>query len=508
MGRRHRGVVIAVAAAAAWCAAAGSTSAAARPGAPSAPRDTTVIGCDQAAVRVEITADRVLDPACTYTAGFDITASGVTLDCRGARIDAAVDQGVGIAVTTPADADLHDVTVTNCRVSGFLNAVRVSRTGFRQLAPGTESDHGTADIAITDNELSGTRGVGLYVDGYVSDVTITGNEIHDTGSSGIYLEAGSSGNRIEGNDLVHNGYTENGADGQTFDLGGTTVWYWGTGREGISVDGSSGNVIRGNRLERNSFGGILLYKNCGEFRDSATWFERRTPATGNLIEGNDISQELNGVWVGSRMGENTLPMDCSDPAYVDRGGLRVTLDRAPGNVVRANTFTDVTYGVRVEDDDTTVEHNTFRAPTPDHHAVIIGTPYRTEVLDRPVAGTVLRANSAAITGNDSPYRWVHGQARTVAEANRALGRPAALCEGEPPPRQLFVMVVAVSGANPDGSKPPTPDLTIPTLGALPSCQRAATSTTSTTPSGPTGPSAEPTDPVPATAVTGTPAYTG
>ena len=469
---------------------------------PSVGAAPVVVGCDQAAVRVQITVDAVLDPSCTYTAGFDITASGASLDCRGARITAAVDEGVGILITTPNDVDLADVVVANCHVEGFLNSLRVRRVDARFLPAGSEDLHRTSGIVITGNEFSRSRGVGVYIDAFVSDVTVRGNEIHDSGSSGVYLEAGSRGNAILDNEVVHNGFTENGTAGQTFEVGGTTVWYWGTGREGISVDGSSDNVIAGNRLERNSFGGIFLYKNCGEFASKPNWWERRTPASGNVIEGNEFADEINGVWVGSRMGENTLPMDCSDPAYVERAGLRVTLDRAPGNVIRGNTFDDVVYGVRVEDDRTTVEGNTFAAASPDHHAVLLGTPYRTDVLDQPVRGTVLRDNAADIAGNDSPYRWVEGEADTTVEGNTALGVPTGICQGSPPPRQLFVMVVAVAAPNPDGSKPPTPDLTIDTLGALPSCRSAPAPTTTTAP--PTGPG----EPLPATAVAGTPTYTG
>jgi parallel beta-helix repeat protein len=461
-----------------------------------------LIGCDQADVRVEITGDAVLDSSCTYTAGFDLTASGASLDCRGALVDAAVDQGVGILVTTPDDVDLSDVSVTGCRVDGFLNSLRVRRDGARFLPAGSEHLHGTSDISISDNEFRRSRGVGVYVDAYVSDVTIAGNDIHDTGSSGIYLEAGSRRNTIDGNTVTRNGFTENGADGSTFEVGGSTVWHWGTGREGLSIDGSSDNVVIDNTFTENSFGAIFLYENCGEFQAEPGWWERRTAAERNLIEGNTIVDERNGVWVGSRMGENTLPMDCSDPAYVDEGGTRVSLDHAPDNTVRRNRFTDVTYGVRVEDDRTTVEDNAFTTTAADQHPVIIGTPYRTEVLDRPVTGTVLRGN--ATTGpNDSPYRWVHGHEDTVVEANTAAGSPAGLCEGEPPPRQLFVMVVAVAAPNPDGSKPPTPDLTIDALGALPSC-RADAPTSTTTLAGPVAPP----EARPATAVPGAPDYTG
>jgi parallel beta-helix repeat protein len=462
------------------------------------------IDCSQAADRIEITADAELDPSCTYTGGFDITASNVTLDCNGALVQDIAAVRIGILIHAPAAAGQHDVTVTDCRVDGFLNNLRVTRDGAKDLAPGNEYDTPTEAIVITRSDFRNSRGVGLYVDAYVSDVTITDSEFHDTGSSGIYLETGSNGNHIEGNSLVHNGYRENGAQGQTFEVGGTTVWYWGTGREGISVDSSYDNAIRNNHFERNSFGGVLLYENCGENQGKPGWFERRWPASSNLIEANSFEDEHVGVWIGSRMGENTLPMDCSDPAYVERPGLRVALDHAPDNTVRNNTFDSVTYGVRVEDDGAVVEGNAFTAGSPDHHAIIVGTPYRTDVLGQPVLDTVLRDNRSTIAGNDSPYRWVHGHDLTSETDNTAFGEASALCEGEPPPRQLFVMVIAVAGALPDGSKPPTPDLTMPVLGALPSCRSAPPASTTT------GPPPRPAQPAatPATAVTGTPTYTG
>ena len=179
--------------------------------------------------------------------------------------------------------------------------------------------------------------------------------------------------------------------------------------------------------------------------------------------------ERNGVWVGSRMGENTLPMACPDPAYVTGPLLRVVLDRAEANVVRNNTFRDVTYGVRVEDDAPVVADNPFTGKGPDRHAVVIGTPHRTEALDRPVARTVLTGNRSLIVGNTHPYRWVHGQDATAVSGNRSLGRPVGLCEGRTLPRQPLIFVIAAAPLLPDGSPPPAPDLTVATVGALPPC---------------------------------------
>lgn len=434
---------------------------------------SALIPCSQADQRVVITASSHLDPSCTYTQGIEITASHVTLDCVNGLIKSAEGaDGVGILVHVPTDVDLTDVTIKRCQVEGFVNTIKVTRDGFRDLADGEEFVHSTSDIVVEDSQLRGSRGVGMYVDGYVSDVTIRRNLITGTGSSGIYLETGSKQNHVEGNAIIDNGYRENGAGGTPFTFGGVNLWFWGVGREGISVDGSYENTISGNVFSGNSAGGLFLYKNCGEYPDSGRYFERRDPAADNLIEHNVFIGGRNGVWVASRMGENTLPMECTDPAYVDQPALRVVLDRAPDNTVRENEFRDVTYGVRVEDDGTTVEGNTFSGSGPDRHAIIVGTPWRTSVLGEPVSGTVLRGNTSTIAGNANPYRWVNGEVDSTLVGNTALGEPVGWCEGQPPPRQVFVMVIAVAVANPDGSMPPTPDLTVQTVPALPPCPAA------------------------------------
>ena len=429
-----------------------------------------LVGCEAAASRVTLTASARLDRRCTY-AGFDITASNVTLDCRGATIGGPEASGPrGIEIRTPVTEALAHVTVRNCRVEGaFTNSLRVTRDGFRTLGQGEEFLHPTSDIVVEDSTFTGSRGVGVYVDGYVSGVTIRRNVVREAGSSGIYLETGSKGSTVTGNLIVDNGFRENGPGGQAFTFNGVRLWFWGVGREGISVDGSYENVIRANRFEGNANGGVLLYKNCGEYPDSGRYFERRDHATRNRIEGNTFTGGRNGVWVGSRMGENTLPMACTDPAYVTGPLLRVVLDRAEANVVRGNAFHDVTYGIRVEDDDTVVSDNTFTGSGPDRHAVVIGTPYRTDALDRPVARTVLTGNRSTIVGNTHPYRWVHGQTATVVSRNRALRREVGLCEGRALPRQSLIFVIAVAPLPADGTPPPAPDLDVPTVGALDPC---------------------------------------
>jgi parallel beta-helix repeat protein len=452
--------------------AAALTLTAAAP-APASTAPPAHVPCSDAGEPVTLTASARLDRSCTYTGGVEIIASGVTLDCRGALVDGSGRGGTGILVHAPANADLSRIRIRNCVVRGFLNSIRITRDGFRALPAGGEYEHGLRDVVVERTRVSQSRGVGIYVDGYVTRATIRDSRVTGAGSSGIYLEAGSADNVVVRNRIRDNGFRENGAGGQVFSFGGARFRFWGIGREGISVDGSRRNVLRANRFSRNSAGGVFLYTNCGEYVHSRPerWFQRRFGADGNVIAGNRFRGGTNGVWVGSRMGESTLPMDCSDPAYNRNGITWITRDRAAGNAIVGNRFRDVTYGVRVEDDGTKVVGNRFSGPDATYHAVVIGTPQRTTVLGEPVSGTLLARNRSSIRGNPNPYRWVEGERDTTVASNRALGRRAGICEGRTLPRGPFVMTLAWTVEPPGAPVTPAPDLTVPTVGALPPCAR-------------------------------------
>jgi len=429
-----------------------------------------LIGCDQADTLVTVTVSSHLDPSCTWTRGVEIVASDVVLDCQGAHI-ATTNRSRGILITAPANVALSNIIVRNCHVEGFLNNVRITREGFRDLAEGEEYDHAFSNIVIEDSTFLNSRGVGVFVDGYVTAVTLRNLHIEGSGSTGVYLEAGSKDNVVENNEIVNNGYRENGPNGQFFEFGGVTFWFWGTGREGLAIDGSRNNRVVNNFFTGNSAGAIFLYKNCGEFVNQrpATWWHRRYGADGNLIEGNTIVGEDNGVWIASRMGENTLPMDCSDPSYLPG----VVLDYADDNIVRANVFQNVTYGVRVEDDGNLIENNEFSGDAAGQQAIITGTRFRTSALGLPVDDTTIRGNRSFIAGNTHPYRWIHGHVGTIFEANESLGRTVGLCEGQQPSTGPFVFVVAFEPADPEN--PPTGDPPVlPPPVPLPPCPLACT----------------------------------
>jgi parallel beta-helix repeat protein len=401
-----------------------------------------LIGCDRAAERVNVTVTSHLDPSCTYTGGFDVTASNVVFDCRGARIETTTGDGRGIGVRSPATVAQANVVVRNCVVKGFLNNIRVTRTGFKDLAPGSEYADASSNIVIENSHLYESRGSGLFVDGFVTDVTLRNLEIAGSGGVGIYLEAGSKDNVVESNHIHNNGFGDVVPEGVPFDFFGVQFRYASTGREGIAIDGSRNNVVRNNRISANSAGGIFLYKNCGEYATERPnqWWERLYGANGNLIEDNLISYEENGVWVGSRMAENQLFMDCSDPTYAADALRAIHRDVALDNTIRGNTLFKAGLGVRVEDDGTVVEDNVFLSDVATDQAVLVGTKERTAILGEPVSGTVIDGNVSLITGNHEPYRWIHGHVGTVYGENLDALTPAPLVPGTQPTINPFLFV--------------------------------------------------------------------
>ena len=438
---------------------------------PQPPTDPPVgvaIGCGSPTEAIVVTVTSYLDPGCTYTGGIQITASDVTLDCRGAVIQGG-SNGTGILIVSPADVDMSGVIVRNCTTRGWLNGIRVTRDGFRDLAAGVEYDHHLRNVVVEHGTVEDSRGVGVYVDAYVTKVTVTGLLIRRAGSTGIYLETGSRENTVANNMIVDNGFIENGPNGTLFDLGGTQVAFWGTGREGLAIDGSSDNVVTGNYFHGNSAGGIFLYTNCGEYPNRVRYFERRYPADRNLISTNVFDGGWNGVWVGARMAENVFPMECTNTPFFEAPYIQYTLDRAKDNVVAHNQFVGPDYGVRVEDDGTRVIDNLFLGPDAGHHAVIVGTPYRMQYLGDPVHNTTVVGNRSEIVGNPDPFRWVDGVDGLTDVDNVALGLPTRVCPGVDPPRNPFVMAIEVGLPNPDGTIPPRPDLKKPVLGPIAAC---------------------------------------
>jgi parallel beta-helix repeat protein len=403
---------------------------------------STLVGCDQADARITVTSSIHLDPACIYTRGFEIVASDVTLDCRGASIvkDLAFNTKHGILIEAPTSVPLHDVTVRNCTVSSFDNNLRITREGFKDLPVGSEYEHAFSNILIENDTFLDSENSGVFVNAFVTGVRFSRNAVTGAGSVGIYLEAGSKDNVVEQSVVADNGWKDVIPGPASIVIGGTTIYYVSTGREGIAVDGSRNNVIRDNLVTDNAAGGVFVYKNCGEDASRPGHWVRNYGASGNVIRHNVVGDGPNGIWVGSRSAENQVFMDCSDTPIVDESGLRVYLDPAPDTTIEYNRIDGMTNAIRVEADGTIVRGNVMRNA---ERGVLAGSKYRTTVLAMPIANTTITANTTI--GTTTPYSWVWGTGATTFTANAADGSPGVLVPGTQPTINPFLGVIEILG---------------------------------------------------------------
>jgi hypothetical protein len=116
-----------------------------------------------------------------------------------------------------------------------------------------------------------------------------------------------------------------------------------------------------------------------------------------------------------------------------------------------------------------VKGNTFVGGDDTHYAVMVGTPYRTSMLDQPVTGTVVSGNQSTIP-NPSPYRWVDGQAgSTYKKNNDVSGTPTGWCQSKDLPRTPLIFVITLASDPSGGPLPPPANLAYPTVGAQTAC---------------------------------------
>ena len=243
-----------------------------------------------------------------------------------------------------------------------------------------------------------------------------------------------------------NGFGDVKPEGVPFALGGLDFRYESTGREGIAVDGSRDNVIRATRLAGNSAGGIFLYKNCGEFATEkpAQWWTRplrrhRQPDRGQrpLVGGQ---RRVGRVAHGREPGVHGL---LGSHLRAERRRSRASTSTRPTTTpCGATPFEHVRYGVRVEDDGTVVDANTFTSDRADprggprRHEAAHAVPGRAGVGHGPH-----RQRGRHRRATPSRSRWIHGHVLTTDSGNVASGVPASLVPGTQPTIDPALFVV-------------------------------------------------------------------
>lgn len=279
-----------------------------------------------------------LNSACTYFQTIRISESNTHLNCNGATLEGEGVRGVGIQIDGKRTR-LENVTVENCRIQNFKNRGVNITSGFRikDFSADRDANYRVAprNILIDGVTVSGSGRGGVYFDSYVTDSVLSNSTIKDSGKVGVYLEQGTQ--RIQ---IINNTIQGNGLDGR---------------REGVAVDSSAHNTVKGNRFIGNAGGGIFLYKNCGENFQSGKSVLRWQSSDFNVIKDNIFTNERVGVWIASRQSKDLSKWGCGDPS-VDKDG-RFYEDHASSNLIEGNEFCNTATAIRVEGDNNTIVRN-------------------------------------------------------------------------------------------------------------------------------------------------------
>lgn len=282
-----------------------------------------------------------LQKGCTYSSPIVISSSDTVLDCAGALLDGQNLLETAISINGRGKK-IRNVVVKNCRIENFNGRVLNVTSGVPKwsLLKDYKANYDVSpeNIVIDNVQTVGGRG-GVYFDSYVQRSVLKNSIIREAGKVGVYLEQGSRNISVLNNKILNNGTL--------------------TRREGLAIDSSAHNVVRGNVFEGNSAGGVFIYKNCGENFKSGKSVLRWQSSDYNEIIENEFRHQPVGVWVASRQSRNLSKWGCGDPA-VDGSGNYYE-DFANYNNIELNRFCDVEVPVRLEGDNNVVSNNKIDA---------------------------------------------------------------------------------------------------------------------------------------------------
>ncbi len=214
------------------------------------------------------------------------------------------------------------ITIRNGKLRGSIRIMGLGRNGEAEavrassVRPGhTERAQMAAPTGITleDLHIKADYRIPLYLAPGVTGVTVrnctfTGRSI----STAVYLCAESANNKITGN-----------------------VFDCSTGREIIAVDGSANNTIANNQFLRFPFGGIYLYRNCGEGGTVRHQTPERNNITNNDFAAGTTRWGSYAIWLGSRRGWGVY---CGQDGGHPFGSSADNRDHANDNMVAGNVF--------------------------------------------------------------------------------------------------------------------------------------------------------------------------
>lgn len=340
-----------------------------------------------------------------------------------------------------------NITVKNCKIfnypgSGIDITWRIPANLKTVLIPKLEdrmNDWGTRDIKILNNNIMRMGNGSAYINDHVNNTLIEGNKFSATRGTAIYLDFHSHHNIVRKNSFIRTGYwLQEKADGSVNSIRKS--------REAIAIDGSVDNTIENNFFRDNAYGGIFLYKNCGEM--GATKYPIGVPrelhASNNKIINNFFKNEEYGIWLAFRqegffsihtgLFSDMAKARCSDPTpYTEKRTVEITdefgnksiegpynmffKDFADYNEINGNTFQSVINGIVVADNHNTIINNKFYGNS--KTLISVGTHRRNSLNPKePVIGTKISNNeSYVLPSEEAPLFNFYGHPEIAEFSN-------------------------------------------------------------------------------------------
>ncbi|MCP4134497.1 MAG: hypothetical protein GY754_26220, partial [bacterium] len=220
------------------------------------------------------------------------------------------------------------VTIKNCRVNGSIRIWGMATNGegayLRESSrrPGhiaRARNNAPRIIVLSNLTISGVGRIPLYISPGVTHARVINSTF--TGKSDsvtIYLDAESAANTIKNNKF----HTQRTSKSK---------------REVMAIDGSSHNTIMNNWFSGLNYGGIYLYRNCGE----GGTVRHATPSYNKIINNIFYYNKYNkisafpSIFLGSRQASSWY---CNDDKGYRFGSSASNFDFATYNVVARNRF--------------------------------------------------------------------------------------------------------------------------------------------------------------------------
>lgn len=368
-----------------------------------------------------------------------IDHSNVVFDCNNASLSGGGGQlSAGITIQAPDNKEIKNITIKNCKVSGFKDYGAVvynsfnegvaidptlSQSAISQINQATIANTGCAskanptrlyvrecvravspDNIVIDNSYFSDNGHGINIKQYVKGAVIKNSTISDN-VIGIHISYSSANTQVLNSVFSKNGDRDKGSD-----------------REAIAIDSSINNYISGNSFIDNVESAIRTYKNCGEAikkvnKDGSVEYRtgntREDYASNNTIINNsfvlsdayaardnakpnatfDDKGFFRAISIADRQSTAAGQWQCSGGYYFSKGA-QVARDYSQNNTIKNNTFKNYRMPIRVMDDNNVVEGNTFLASKalnviPEIH---VGSNIRS-LANIPVTGNVIKGNN-------------------------------------------------------------------------------------------------------------------